>query len=143
VIRHLLEWVHRLLAPSYVEVGPGIPLKSFRAKLGLQRVPPPKTVRHKPHVPRVCTEHPPTEHPLPGTGFTGTVTRVKFDASRTYETTVDGLLLQRAAVDVLLADGRMSRIGVLAAYDALPPHEPRRISYIPIHEMVPSTEIVP
>lgn len=127
MIRHLLEWLHRFLAPSYVEVGP------------------PGTIRHAPHVPRVCPEHPPSEyplleyppseHPLPGSQA-----RVRFDPERPFITAGDGLYVQRAAIDVLLADGRMSRLGILAGYDPVS-HEPRRISYVPIHDMAPATEV--
>lgn len=66
--------------------------------------------------------------------------RLTFDPSRPHTVAADGLLVQRAAVDVLLADGRMSRLGILAAFDART-HEPRRMSYIPLHELTESQEV--
>lgn len=89
-----------------------------------------------PHRVKVCRQHAPTEHPL-----TGSRTNLRLDPERPHVVAADGLLVQRAEVDLLLADGRMSRIGVLAAYDAAT-HEPRRISYVPIHELTES-EVVP
>ena len=117
VFRRVLSWLRGFLGPRYVEFGP--PRASRRA-----------------HVKRVCPAHPPAEHPLAGGQG-----RVRFDPSRPFEASADGLLVQRASVDLLLSDGRMSRLGILACYDPVT-HEPRRISYIPIHEVVPSPQTV-
>jgi hypothetical protein len=92
----------------------------------------PATQGHEPLRVRVCPQHPPTEHPL-----AGQPARIRLDLDRPYETAQDGLLVQRAVIDVLLTDGRMSRLGVLALYDPTT-HEPRHISYIPIHELTES-----
>lgn len=67
---------------------------------------------------------------------------IELDPDRPYEISPrDGLLIQRGAVDVLLADGRMSRLGLIASYDP-DTREPRHISYVPIHELAES-EVVP
>ena len=115
MIRAFLEWIHRLLAPSYVAVGP--------------------PQRHKHQRVRVCRQHAPTEHPL-----TGSTAKIAFDRTRVHMTASDGLLVQRTAVDLLLADGRMTRLGIVAGFDPIS-LEPRRISYVPIHELA-ATEVV-
>lgn len=127
--------IHRLLAallraflrPTYVETKPRP-----------EQLAPPDWTRapREPHRVKVCRQHAPTEHPL-----VGSRTSVSLDPARPHVVTHDGLLLQRAEVDLLLADGRMSRLGVLAAYDPVT-HEPRRISYVPIHALTTS-EVVP
>jgi hypothetical protein len=182
MLRALLEWWHRLMAPSHVEVGPVTPafdLDALRSRWPVLRdaiwthAVDRATYRHADLVgvegatlvvrlahgalrllsdrargaaeDRVAYLLGPgasirfiddaLPHPVPGSRA-----EIKFDPDRPCVVASDGLLVQRAAVDVLLADGRMSRLGILAGYDAIS-HEPRRISYVPIHEAA-DTEVV-
>lgn len=69
--------------------------------------------------------------------------QVRFDPTRCYYTSKrePALVFQTAVVDVLLVDDRMTRIRVFAAYDART-HDPRRISYVPLADLVASPQVV-
>lgn len=62
---------------------------------------------------------------------------VHFDPDQPYVVTASGLVLQKAVVDVLLADNRMTRLGVLAYFDPAT-GDPVRMSYVALEELVES-----
>lgn len=91
---------------------------------------------------RVVPPHVPAP-PVPDLGGTLEAGRalVRFDPDRPYERAPEGVLVQRAVIDVLLADGRMTRVGVVAHYEPSSPSEPLRLLYHPLQDLVTS-EIV-
>lgn len=68
------------------------------------------------------------------------LTQLHFEPSLPHVVADQGVLMQTAMFDVLLDDGRASRMLAYAYYDART-FEPLRLAYVPIHELAGAQEV--